>query len=209
MSKPVWVVWNDRYHPRATCEPIVAQLFGGPGWQLQATEDIRQVLAPPAPPALVVNFCAGRPEGTPALGPAEQEQLAAAVARGLGMLYVHAGLTLIEVDSPLYGLTGGRFASHPPEQGLVSCAPLPGVHHPILAGIAPFAAVDEHYFCQTALAASQPFLYSTSPHGTEIAGWAHQRGQGRVACLTPGHTAAMLAQMADLIANAAAWCVGR
>lgn len=41
MSKSVWVVWNDHYHPRATYEPIAAQLFGGPGWQLQATEDIR------------------------------------------------------------------------------------------------------------------------------------------------------------------------
>lgn len=28
----------------------------------------------PAPPALAVNFCAGRPEGTPALSPAEQER---------------------------------------------------------------------------------------------------------------------------------------
>ncbi|MCC7261099.1 MAG: ThuA domain-containing protein [Candidatus Latescibacteria bacterium] len=209
MSKRVWVIWNDRYHARETYQPLAARLFGGAGWDVHASEDIRELLAVATPPALVVNFCAGRPEGQPALSPDEQRQLAAAVVSGMGMLYVHAGLTLIEVDTPLYELARGRFASHPPEQSPVSCAALPGVSHAILKGIAPFSAVDEHYFCQTALEGSQPFLYTTSIHGTEIGGWAHQRGAGRVACLTPGHTAAMLEQMAGLIANAAAWCAGQ
>jgi len=51
------------------------------------------------------------------------------------------------------------------------------------------------------------FRENRSNHGTEIGGWSHEVGSGRVACLTPGHTEGILAKMIPLIKYAAVWCV--
>jgi len=37
--------------------------------------------------------------------------------------------------------------------------------------------------------------------GTTIAGWAHKHGQGKVVCLTPGHTREVLHKISNLIIN--------
>ena len=51
-------------------------------------------------------------------------------------------------------------------------------------------------------------MVSRSIQGTEIAGWPHQIGKGRVCGITPGHNAPILAKMYKLLDNAAHWCVG-
>ena len=209
MTKAICVILDDRYHPKETYRQVTEELFGRGDWVLRTTESIRDLCGLEKKPDLALNFTGGRPEGSPALSAEEQQVLVRAVEAGMGMLYVHAGLTLIEPDSPIFRLARGRFVSHPPEHLPVRCGPIPGISHPIMEGVAPFAALDEHYFCQTAIEGSQPFLCTLSQHGSEVGGWAHVQGAGRVACLTPGHTAGMLEQMRRLIANAANWCIGQ
>jgi len=84
---------------------------------------------------------------------------------------------------------------------------MPGIAHPVMQGVEPFMAPDEHYFCYVDVEKTQPFMVSRSEHGTEIGGWAHEYGKGRVCCLGPGHNVPAVNAMKPLIASAAAWCM--
>ena len=72
--------------------------------------------------------------------------------------------------------------------------------------IEPFVTADEHYFCRVNIENVTPLMVGVSDAGTEIAGWAHTLGKGRVCCLTPGHNHPMLIKMRPLMENAADWC---
>jgi type 1 glutamine amidotransferase len=212
MSRAVWVVRHDEYHPRAVVDPAVAAVFGGSDWRLQATERARDLLEAGGAADLAVFFANGRAAGEPPLSRAEEQALARLVERGMGMLRIHAGLVLIEADSPLQQrLNTGRFISHPRHQDAVEFrvdyAPLRQSTHPVLAGVGPFGGQDEHYWCQLDAARTDLLLTSTSAVGTGAAGWAHQASLGRVVSLTPGHTAGIIAHpmMLKLIDNAARW----
>jgi type 1 glutamine amidotransferase len=107
----------------------------------------------------------------------------------------------------MFGLARGSFIMHPEGNPPVYCCALADAAHPAAAGLASFEAPDEHYFCLVDVEKTKPFLCSRSAAGTEIAGWAHQRGKGRVCCLTPGHTEQMVGAMRPHIAGAVRWCV--
>ena len=181
-------------------------VFDGTPWVLQTTRSVRSLLREPAPD-LAVCLSVGRAAGDSDLSIEEQNQIAALAYRGMGMLFVHAGLACIADDTPFFDLALGRFASHPSGAQTVLCCAIPGVDHPILRGLTSFSAEDEAYFCKADLSRARPFLAAQSAAGTEIAGWTQEYGSGRICSLTPGHSPEMLEKMEPLLKNAAAWCV--
>jgi type 1 glutamine amidotransferase len=209
MKKNVVVVWNDMYHLRETYEDIAHKLFENGEWDVTYTDYNRDVVNMPKKPDLMVNFTigCGNPDNNDHINPSEQQVLLDAVEKGMGMLFVHAGLAVIAPDSPMFRMALGHFASHPKEHNPVYVRPLPGSNHPILKGVKPFTAPDEHYFCKVDMDKATPFLVSVSIAGTEIAGWSQEIGKGRCCSITPGHTTEMLSNMQTLLANAADWCV--
>lgn len=206
MAKQVLVVWDDPYHPQEVYAGIMDKVFSAPQWRLRTTRSVRDLLRGTAPD-LAVCLSVGRAEGDADLSPQEQSAVAALVAGGMGMLFVHAGLACIAEDTPFFDLALGRFASHPKEQQRVVCRAMPGIDHPILRRVTPFSAEDEAYFCKVDLTRAQPILAAQSAVGTEIAGWVQTFGEGRVCSLTPGHSPEMLEEMRELLGSAAAWCV--
>lgn len=208
MKKTVLVIWDDIYHPEKTYTEITHRLFDGDDWNLILTYDARDQLRMQPKPDLVVNFTIGRPDGHEDLTLEEQEQILKQVESGVNALYVHAGFACIQANTPVFEVARGRFASHPEPHNPVYCCAIPGIEHPIMKGVEPFEEPDEHYFCNVDIERVQPFMVSRSIQGTEIAGWTHQIGKGRVCGITPGHNAPMLDKMYRLLDNAAHWCVG-
>lgn len=202
------VVWNDIFHYRETYMDMVARLFEKED-RVTCTEHIRDVILQNPRPDLVVNFSmgCGKPDDHEPLDEAEQARLYAAVEDGMGCIYVHAGLAWNEKESPVGRLSGGRFASHPRPNVVVTCMPLPGTEHPVMRGIAPFCARDEHYFCTVDMEHVTPFMVTVSQSGTEIGGWSQEIGRGRAVSLTPGHTPEMVEKMLPLMQNAVCWCM--
>jgi type 1 glutamine amidotransferase len=211
MKKTVYVVWNDMYHLRGTYEDIARKLFENDKWDVHYTDYSRDVVNLEKKPDLMVNFTIGcsNPDNNDHIKPSEQQVLLDAVQGGMGMMYVHAGMAVIDPASPMFRISLGHFASHPKEHNPVYVRPLPGCTHPIVSGVEPFTAPDEHYFCQVNMDCATPFLCSVSIAGTEIAGWTQELGKGRVCSVTPGHTTEMLSKMEKLLSNAADWCVRR
>jgi len=207
MSKSVYVIWDDIYHPEKTYKDIVAKLFNNDRWELKTTYFARDILKLDKAPDLVVNLTIGRPDGEADLTADEQQKLKEMVMAGMSMMYVHAGLACVQDNTPIFDIALGRFASHPKEHYAVYCCALPGINHPIMNGVEPFEDNDEHYFCKVNVESSQPFMCSISVAGTEIAGWTQELGRGRVCSITPGHNIPILAKMQKLLENAAAWCV--
>lgn len=211
MSKTVYVVWNDMYHHAETYRDITKTLFENAKWDVCYTDYIRDIVKLEKKPDLIVNITmgCGYPDSDDLLRPEEQQVLSDAVQDGMGALYVHAGLAGIDLGSPKFQISRGLFISHPKEHNPVYVRPLPGCTHPIVEGVEPFTAPDEHYFCQVDIDHATPLLLSVSIAGTEIAGWCQELGRGRACSITPGHTVEMLSKMEKLLRNAADWCVRR
>ena len=207
-TKHVLVIWNDMYHPEKTYTDVVHRLFDREGWDLTTTYSARDLLKMDKAPDLAVHLTIGRPDGESDLTTEELEQIQNMVENGMNAIYMHAGLACIADGTPAFEMARGRFASHPEPHNPVFLCALPGIAHPIMRGVEPFESPDEHYFCKVDVQRVQPFMASISIQGTEIAGWTHQLGKGRVCGITPGHNAPMLDKMFTLLSNAALWCVG-
>jgi len=208
MARSVFVVWNDKYHLKETYAPAINAIFGGDTWDLAVSESARSLLKTENSPDLAIFLAAGLAEGEDALSAGEQAAICRMVEAGMGALFIHAGLTRILPDTPMYELTRGYFIMHPEgNPPIYCCAQAGGPAHPAMCGIGAFEAPDEHYFCFVDAEHTNVFLFSRSAAGTEIAGWAHERDGGRVCCLSPGHTAQMTDILKPLIVNAASWCV--
>lgn len=208
MAKHVLIVWDDYYHPEANYREAVRKSFDeNPKWTVTRTHRIKDLLSMEPRPDLCINFTVGVPEGEEGLTAEEEYKIKEMAEAGMGIMYIHAGLACIQENTPLYDIAGGRFASHPEPHYEVCCMPLQGCRHPVVKGIQPFATADEHYFCKIDMARVTPVLVSVSDAGTQIAGWVHTLGEGRVCCLTPGHNHPMLIKMRPLMEQAADWCV--
>jgi len=207
MKRSVYIIWGDKYHPADTYAPTINAIFGVSSWDLAASDSAKDLLSADKPPDLAVFLSAGLRDGDETLSLPEQTAICDCVDNGMGILYIHAGLTRIAPDTPIFGLARGRFIMHPEGNPPVYCCALSDAAHPAAHGLASFEAPDEHYFCAVDVENTKPFLCARSNAGTEIAGWAHPRGKGRVCCLTPGHTAQMTETMKPLIERAASWCV--
>lgn len=210
MEKSVLIVWDDYYHPEANYREAIRKSFDeSDKWSVTKTHRMRDLLTMEPKPELCICITVGCPEGEDMLSHEEQEQVKKMVKGGRGILFIHAGLACIQDDTPMFEIAKGRFASHPEPHYDVYCTVLPGCTHPIMRGIKPFVSPDEHYFCKIDIEHTTPFMAGVSESGTEIAGWAHTLGEGRVCCITPGHNHPMLIKMRPLMENAADWCVKR
>lgn len=207
MKKSVLIVWNDFYHPKEVLATAVDKLFPAAEWEVSKTERIRDLLELSRRPDLTVLFTNGRPEGETDLSFAEQALIVDQVRGGMGILFYHAGLVLIDEKSPFNRELGsGRFVHHP-EQSDVTVSPLMSARHPITEGVAVFCQNDEHYFCQVDVTRTQLLACATSVHLTSASVWCHDFGQGRVVGISQGHTLEMQndPEMLKLTANAVHW----
>lgn len=207
MRKKVTIIWNDGWHPKEDIEPAVDVIFAGEGWQVTKTERARDLLEPGGAPDLAVFYTNGRPQGEDDLSDEEQEAIAVLVERGMGILYIHAGLTVIEEKNPFYRtLNSGRFDSHPPKCD-VTMTPIGGLDHPILKDVPVFTAFDEHYYCPMDPQRTQVLMCAASGYSVTASAWCHAYGAGRVCSITQGHTLEMQTQpgMLRLVGNAALW----
>ena len=122
----------------------------------------------------------------------------------------HSGLASYEEDGAYCNMLRGHFVHHPAEHQIVryryqECA---------MTGIRPvdgasFEFADEHYFVVCDRSQTNVFLTSESEDGHSTAGWAHEFGAGRVACLTPAHTVEGLLhpEFGALIGSVISWLV--
>ena len=204
MKKSILVIWHDRWHPDTTYEAMVDELFGK--WDLKTDKSMLTLARAEAAPDFAIVLSSAMPHEE-SLSDDDQAAICRMAENGMGMLYIHAGLTRIQEGTAIFGLTHARFIMHPQGQPQVYNCAAPGAGHPIMGGIAPFEAADEHYFCFVDVEKTHPFLISRSEHGTEIGGWAHEYGKGRVCCLGPGHTVEAVDNMKQLIISATAWCM--
>ncbi|MBB3128426.1 type 1 glutamine amidotransferase [Paenibacillus rhizosphaerae] len=206
MKKEALIIWNDFYHPKEVLATAVEKLFPASEWNVRKTERARDLLDSRRPD-LTVFFTNGRPEGETDLTFAEQSQIVDQVFGGMGILFYHAGLVLIDEESPFYKeLNSGRFVHHP-EQSDVTVTPLCNVRHPITEGVRVFCQNDEHYFCQVDVARTHLLACATSAHLTSASVWCHDYGKGRVAGISQGHTLEMQndPEMLKLATNALNW----
>jgi type 1 glutamine amidotransferase len=130
------------------------------------------------------------------------------VEQGGGLLIIHSGSVGYKDEPRFRSLVGGGFARHPaPGPVEVECtnaSALPGLR-PVT-----FTVHDEHYLMEMFNDDLNIFLTSTSPHGTQPAGWTRRQGKGRVCVLTPGHYAEVWQhpEYRHLIGCALQWCAG-
>ena len=108
------------------------------------------------------------------------------VHKGNALFAIHSGTAEYEQKPLLRSLLGGVFTHHP-EPCPVTVNPHAG--HPLCAGAAPFAQIDEHYFMALDDKSADVFVTTTSEHGEQPGAWRRvpSGGKGRVAVLTPGH----------------------
>lgn len=119
-------------------------------------------------------------------------RLLARIEDGMGLLAMHAALADLPETHPLSQLFGSVFVSHPAPCEVTF---RPVAAHPALAGVTPFTfpEPDEHYQMRMLPGAEATLLANTeSTHGAQPGLWVRKLGKGRVAMLTPGHTAAHL-----------------
>ncbi|MGB8452886.1 MAG: ThuA domain-containing protein [Anaerocolumna sp.] len=209
MKKKVVIVWNDFYHPKEVIEPALKKLFTEDYWDIVKTESARELLETDLKADLAVFYTNGRTEGETDLTYEEQSVIVNKVKNGMGILFYHAGLVMIEKDSPFYKeLNSGRFIHHP-EQCEVTVSPIKNASHPITKDIIPFTQKDEHYFCQVDVTHTNLLACATSGHMTAASVWCHDFGSGRVAGISQGHTLEMQndEHMLILTANTIKWLV--
>jgi type 1 glutamine amidotransferase len=207
MKKQVLVIWNDFYHPKEVIAPALGKLLPDTDWDVTTTERARDLLDKSEAPDLTIFYTNGRPEGETDLTYDEQTAIADKVKNGMGILFYHAGLVLINEDSPFYKeLNSGRFVHHP-EQTDVTVSPISNVKHPITAGVKSFCQNDEHYFCQVDVTRTNLLACATSVDITSVSVWCHDHGKGRVAGISQGHTLEMQndSEMLKLTSNAIQW----
>jgi type 1 glutamine amidotransferase len=127
------------------------------------------------------------------------------VRSGNGLLVIHSGAAGYDDQPVLRGVTGGAFASHPP-QCPVTVTPHAG--HLLSAGSAPFTLLDEHYMMYLDDPQAEVFVTTTSEHGRQPGGWTRREGAGRVCVLTPGHNLDVWLHPSyqALMRNALRWC---
>ncbi|WP_336772090.1 ThuA domain-containing protein [Paenibacillus sp. MMO-58] len=208
MKKTVCIIRDDMYHPKELIDPQMEKVFDREVWNVVLSNRLRDAIDSSDSIDLLVMLTVGRPDGEGDITFDEQEQVISRVKDGMGILFVHAGLVLIEEDSPFYKtLNSGRFIGHSHNHVPVENVPIRNVTNPILEGVEPFTVMDEHYYCQVNIARTDMLMLSTSEAVTAAGGWAHSFGKGKVVGLTPGHTEEALGnpQMIQLLKNASNW----
>lgn len=132
--------------------------------------------------------------------------LARYVEGGGGLFFLHSGLAGYDANPLMLSLARATFTHHP--EGLVPVEHTP-LHHPLAVGGRVFSSEDEQYFVRFTEGGSSHFLETGNPvHGIVASGWSHTRGEGRIACLSPGHTLSTLLnpEFQTYLENCLRWC---
>jgi type 1 glutamine amidotransferase len=134
-----------------------------------------------------------------------QAAFAAYLHKGNGLFAIHSGTAEYDHMPVLRGLLGGVFTHHP-EQCPVTVEPHVG--HPLCVGSEPFTLDDEHYFMALDDPHADVYVTTRSEHGEQPGAWRRTEGTGRVAVLTPGHTAEVWLHPSFqvLLLNTLRWC---
>ncbi|MFW6022165.1 MAG: ThuA domain-containing protein [Halanaerobiaceae bacterium] len=129
------------------------------------------------------------------------------VIQGGGLLVLHSGLAGYSIDSPFRELVKGHFIQHPPNHLEIVIKPVE--EHEVNNDIEDFVIKDEQYFVEVDVDTIVFLKGMSKIFGPSTAGWAHNYEEGRVCCLTPGHTLEVLTNemMTTLIKNAVNWCL--
>lgn len=150
-----------------------------------------------------------RPEETDEIwiSAGQEELIEKFVSNGGKLLVLHCGLADFSTEGVLRKVVKGHFLEHPEEHPEITIKP---VDNQLISieGIEEFEIVDELYFVDVDLEDTTIFLEAASEeYGTAIAGWAHRYGEGKVYCLTPGHTLRVFQQemMKKLILKGVEW----
>lgn len=219
MKKLAVVVWDDFYHPKEVIAPLIADLFPVSTWELIKTTHFRELLTLQRFPDLILFYSNGRTEDEPLITDQEQQSVVELIKSGAGALFCHAGMVWMDAECPIVKqLNCGYFLSHPdrkgkdlihPEQCELTTVPLMNCRHPILEGVSPFTAMDEHYFVAVDIGKTNLLACTSSVHGVTAGVWTHEVSKGTVVSITAGHTAFALdhKDMRTLQKNAVKWCI--
>jgi len=203
-SATVVIAGDDVYEDLFGVSRILQALLVDEGFAARAAMGLSRFSSPSTFNAddLVV-ICSAVGEFTPAA----QRGLAAAVAGGLGAIFIHASAVLNETDdAEAVTLVGARYESHGPQPHDSRFRVTLDPGHPITAGLDPFDLDHEHYRLATA-ADTTALAWRAAEHGPEPLLLAHEVGAGRVCYLQLGHHSSAFAEpgVASLFRRAARW----
>ncbi len=205
-ARPSAVVFGNRvapYHPLGAIEPALRASLGA-DFALRFTEDTSELAGGLDGVRLAVGYA---DVWDAVLADEAAAGLVDFVNRGGGLLVLHNGICWAK-HVRLRPLLGGVFTGHP-EQEVMSYG-FSGTH-PITAGLHGFALQEEPYRYEIEPAVEPSVFLRYRQDGRDWpAGWALERGAGRVVNLQPGHTAAAFASpgYAALVRRSARWCAG-
>lgn len=213
MKKAFFLV-GDYWHHKETIEPLKNILYPETDWEVIFTERPEILMELNEAPDLIISF----------KDPIENDQIPTPVwcdeawtnrlfeyvrDRGTGLLLVHAALTDMDEDHPIVrDMVQGMFKGHP-QQCPVTFKPVR--EHEILEGIDEFILPenDEHYMMDMFNENDVQIIAQTeSENGIQPGLWVRHLGNGRVCCITSGHTTKNLISegYVKLMKNASKWC---
>ena len=213
---PVLVISDDYWHPAEVIERGFRSLSQN-DFCFDFVNDAKDILTPEMINSYkviancksnMVNSANQTPwfsEGVTEVGIAEFD---AYIKGGGGFLSLHAANTAKEKAD--YGLfVGNIFLGHPPR--CTVDVKITG-SHPIVEGVRDFTIRDEHYQIEC-FAENKAELFTTVSEkgGTQIGGYALERGKGRLCVMTPGHILSVWQHPSyrQLLLNALKWCAGK
>jgi len=205
-ARPRAVVFGHRvapYHPLGAVEPALRALLAD-DFALRFTEDTGELAGGLAGVRLVVGYADVWDSVLP-------DEAAAGlidfVTRGGGLLVLHNGICWAK-HPRLRPLLGAVFTGHPEQETMAYG--FAGTH-PLLAGLDGFTMREEpyRYEFEPGVEAGAFLRYEQAGHRW-AAGWALERGAGRVVILQPGHTVAAFENpgYGALVRRSARWCAG-
>jgi hypothetical protein len=201
----------DPWHPFAATSARLAAIAAGLGWQVQTRGDVAERLADGLDgiDVLLVNAPAPGTPVAPVLLAAAEAAVVAFVARGGGVLALHAGTVSLLGLPSWNALTGASWIAgvtgHPP----VGAALLRGHDDPRVPG--GIEVVDERYQDLDLLGERTVLVSTTSDDGREHPlVWARVPGAARLVADTLGHDERSFDSPGhrELLARCLAWVAG-
>lgn len=208
--KKILALLGDYYHPADYLSTGLQEVLGE-GYSLQIKKDYQNIdWAKLSEYDIFLLAAEGKikPEESDNiwLTAAAEKAIIDFVTAGGGLFVFHCGLADYPVNGSLRELIKGHFIQHPAEHPEIEVKT--AIEHPLTVGIEEFKIIDEQYFVEVDEEDTNIFLTASSEEfGGSLAGWYHNYGQGKVCCLTPGHTLEVLREkmMQRLIINSVNW----
>ena len=211
-SKSALLLLGGAWHDFDGFARSLGSLLETHGWALEASYDLDRLLCleQDTPRLVILYTCfsdqgeAGEQSGPEGMSEPQIAALANWVRNGGALLAAHASTVLGNSSALLGDLLGGVFIEHPPLAPF-TVYPL-YEHHPITAGISAFTVQDELYFEQCRPAVNV-HMVAVKDGVAYPQVWSKKEGQGRVAHIALGHTAAVwgLASYQRLVLQTVDW----